>query len=427
MHLAMTAAHGGWDSERHPVGGAGAVFERLCRAWGSRDDLRLTALGTGPHAPAGVEYIRVATGEHRAPPDLSELEYATFSRRFEAETTRLLVQETRPDVVVVHDLAEGPDFRALARAGIPVITLVHVDVVEFFTRMYLRGLVPAAVATRWHRRIRHLPMPDVLRLVFDKQADAAEASHAFVVPSPAMQDVLSACYPDLTEERIRVIPWGSPTGEPDPGEVTRARDDLAREWGFSGGEQVVLTLSRISPEKGQDVLLEAVRAGEARGEVASNLRVVICGEAAFMQGRRFMRRLRALADRLGTPVVFAGHLAGARKRAALGMATLFVSASRHESYGLTTMEAMAAGAPVLAVESHGSRVTVAEDCGELVPTGPRLAERLWGSMQGMLARPERLQRLSEGALRRAGAERFEQAAEHLLALARGAAATHEAR
>jgi len=62
------------------------------------------------------------------------------------------------------------------------------------------------------------------------------------------------------------------------------------------------------------------------------------------------------------PVTFTGHVSGARKSALLRRADLFVSPSRHESYGLTIAEAMAHGCRVVSHGHYGARGVVL-DCG----------------------------------------------------------------
>ena len=452
----MTAAHAGWGSEVVPVGGGGAICERLCEAWRGLDDVEVAVLGTGPHPPAGVSYRRVLVPPGGVPPTrLSEMAYAGLCRRFEAACTAHALKERanrtgRADrtVVLAHDISEGPTFERLRTAGIPSMLLVHVDVVEYFTRMYLRGFISPQRAVWLFAAIRALPVvPDVLRLVFDKQYDCAAHATRVVLPAPSMRDVLERCYPRLDLARkISIVPWGAPESTLDRAEVDRAREGLRQDWGIREGERVLLTLSRISPEKGQDRLLEALLHAERTGSLVpppspasksanlpyrqadSNLgtqagtvggvRVVICGAPAFMQGEGFLRRLQRLAARLRTPVVFAGHLEGTRKRAALELADVFVAASRHESYGLTTLEAYAAGAPVVAVESHGSRATVDADCGFIVANGAHLAPRLWEAIARVLEDDDLRDRLAAGARRRAERERFANAATRLLELAR---------
>ena len=133
--------------------------------------------------------------------------------------------------------------------------------------------------------------------------------------------------------------------------------------------RVLLALSRISPEKGQDLLLEALLEWEQRDDYPTvPLWLFVCGDAAFMQGRRFFEKLRELAARMKrTRVVFPGYVTGERKRAFLALADLYVFPSRHESYGLTLMEALAAGLPAVCLDTTGARSVMREEFGALVP------------------------------------------------------------
>ena len=301
-----TAAHAGFpDSE--PLGGGKAVadfLERECPGW--------TVLS--PQAVRGG-----AAGTPYRLTELSEWEYARFCREFEeAVTRRILEHSPRECVVLSNDISEGPDFSALGKRGYKVVTIWHVDVVDYFTKFYLRGWVRPETAARWER----WPLPDVLKLVFRKQAECVRYSRRLVVPSEPMREVILRCYPECAADRIVVVPWGNISA------AHAAATDAVAE--ASASEFVIITLSRLSPEKGIERLLRALPL------VRGNYRVLICGAAAYMSGRRYERMLRRLTN---DRVEFLGHVTGERKAAILQRADLFVSASRHESYGLTIAEA----------------------------------------------------------------------------------------
>jgi len=272
--------------------------------------------------------------------EMTELQYARFCRQFERATTEAIFEhDPKRCVVLANDISEGPDFRRLGEAGYRIATIFHVDVVEYFTKFYLRNLL----RPEWLTRIRWHWAPDVLRLVFEKQHDCVRHSRRLIVPSAPMREVILRCYPWCPTERITVVPWGNiaPPVAAEPLDV--AKDDL-----------VIVTLSRLSPEKGIERLLRALRHVRL-----PRVRVFICGAPAYMKGRAYERKLRRLA--LGLPVTFAGHVSGARKSALLQRADLFVSTSRHESYGLTIAEAEAHGCRVISHGHYGARGVVV-DC-----------------------------------------------------------------
>jgi len=94
--------------------------------------------------------------------------------------------------------------------------------------------------------------------------------------------------------------------------------------------------------------------------VRGKCRVLICGAPAYMKGRRYETKLRQMADGRAE---FLGHVTGERKASLLHRADLFVSPSRHESYGLTIAEALAAGCRVISHHHYGASGQVV-DCAD---------------------------------------------------------------
>ena len=151
----------------------------------------------------------------------SESRYARFSRDLERATTaEILRYDPATTVVLANDISEGPDFDALAARGFRIFTIFHVDVVDYVTRLYFRGLLAPQTTVRWYRRLRWL-MPDMAGLVWAKQEAVVRSSRGLIVPSPQMREVLLACYPQCPPDKIHVLPWGNwhPTETVDPAAV----------------------------------------------------------------------------------------------------------------------------------------------------------------------------------------------------------------
>ena len=381
MKVLYTAAHAA-AGPQVPIGGGGAIARLLAAEWGK----------TNPFP------FEIITPEDTTPEQMvkySEGEYAEFCFRFRRfSTNRIVAEDPQRCVVLVNDISEGPDFALLARHGYRVFTIWHVDVVGYVAQMYLRGLIPARYLSRWTRPFVSW-MPRLAQLVFRQQLECVEHSAGHIVMTNDMREAILAGYPRTPREKIHVIPWGAP---PQEAHSLPRRD-------FS--ERVLLTLSRISPEKGQDRLLHALQKTQSSGTL------LLCGDAAFMQGRRFLTRLHALAAWVKNwKVQFPGHLSGQAKTDAFSRADLFIFPSRFESYGLTLMEALSHGLPVVAFASSGARAIVRPEFGVLVETEAEMAH----AIDTLLADPQRRQAMSLAAREYAAAHPFAKAAEALASL-----------
>lgn len=362
--LFFVASHVGYPLDRTPLGGGAAVGVQLARAWARERGLKLTVVGSGPECPAdGIEYRRLPGADYDLV-RLSEFGYARFCRRFEAAATAFVRERAgKRSCVVVNDISEGPDLRRLNAAGLPIVSIWHVDVVDYFNKMYFRGLVAPERVTRAFERIRPWAgwaVPDVLKLVFEKQRQTVAFSSRLVLPSRAMVDTLRRCYPRLggepcdVEGRSLVVPWGGWSEPVEERAVEERAAELRRVHGVGPRTRVLMTLSRLSPEKGIHLLLEALGRLESASGAPEEVLLLVCGEAAFMKGGVYERRLRRLARGLRKyRAAFPGYVAGLEKAACFRLADLFVSPSVHDSYGLTVVEALRAGLPVLASDHYG--------------------------------------------------------------------------
>lgn len=399
MHVVFVAAHAGFASESVPLGGGGAVADALIAEWTRTQPFSFDVLSPhilGPSAPAGRDLVR-----------FSETRYARFCYAFEAAATARILDayDPRSTAILINDISEAPDFRALAQRGFPLHTIYHVDVVAYVAAIYARGWLRPETLVQWQRRLRALT-PRIAQLVFEKQRASVECSRRIIVPSDEMRQTLGRCYGAAAAAKVEVLPWGTwaPTFPQAVVEAEAAR--LRAELAIPPESRVLLALSRISPEKGQDILLRALRTWN-RGP----LDVLICGDAAFMQGQRHLAHLRKLAASLdNVRVHFPGFVTGLRKAACFALADLYVFPSRHESYGLTLLEALHAGLPAVALDHHGAREVMRPEFGRIVPE-PQLLNAITELLEDDAAR----QRMSAAARAYAHEHSFSSAAATLAA------------
>lgn len=368
--LLYIAAHGGFASERVALGGGAAIADLLAAEWRRTRPFALemvTPRILGEGAPRGADLVRY-----------SEREYARFCFDFRrAATGRALREDPDRTIILVNDVSEAPDLAVLARSGFRIHTIYHVDVVAYIAGIYLRGLVRPETLARWWERGRAAAArwaPGILRLIFENQRDSVLHSRSIIVPSREMKAVLDRAYGAMAAGKVRVHPWGAPPHEATWEEADRGAQDLRREYGVPPEAMVLLTLSRLSPEKGQDRLLRALASWERQPDFpAQPIWLFVCGGAAYMQGQRHLRQLREAAARLRrVRVVFPGHVTGSRKAAFFRLATVYVFPSRHESYGLTLAEALSWGCRVVALDTAGAR----EVAGDAVVSEEQLAGAL---------------------------------------------------
>jgi glycosyltransferase involved in cell wall biosynthesis len=140
-----------------------------------------------------------------------------------------------------------------------------------------------------------------------------------------------------------------------------AAGTFRRLWPQLGPRPFVLFLGRIDYKKGLDVLIPAFAAAKL-GDVP----MVIAGPDR--DGYEPAVREMVARHGLGERVLFTGMLRGRERLEAYGDAALFVLTSHQENFGITVIEAMACGCPVLIsdqVNIHG-QVTEAR-AGEVIP------------------------------------------------------------
>lgn len=344
--ILYTAAHGGFR-EAVPLGGGAAICNLLVEEWSRTKPFEFKLIRPTISAREIVRF--------------REREYAKFSREFERTCTEeILKHDPKDTVVLANDVSEGPDFKALR--DYKIFTIYHVDVVAYIADIYFRGWVRPETTVKWYRHL-HWALPSITKLIWEKQEASVRYSRGLIMPSEGMKEVMLRCYPECPGTKIHVIPWGVR----EPG-VAGDAVALRSEYGVPGGARILLTLSRISPEKGQDLLLEKLLAWEQSPDYPRDpLWLFICGDAAFMQGMRFLEKLRSLAAKLKkTRVIFPGYVTGDRKKAFFALADLYVFPSRHESYGLTLLEALASGVAAVCLDHSGARGVMREEFGAVV-------------------------------------------------------------
>lgn len=185
---------------------------------------------------------------------------------------------------------------------------------------------------------------------------------------PRADAVMTLCKPfaallaqrGVPAQRIRVIRNAVPAlPAPDPVEV----EALRKRYGIADDDFVILSVGRLSAEKGHRDLLEAFRELHAARKTP-NLKLLLVGDGPERNS------LEAQAAPLGDRVVFAGHHASAFPF--FYLAQLFTLPSHSEGSPLVLPEAMLAKLPIVATAVGGVPETIEDQVSALLvpPASP---------------------------------------------------------
>lgn len=215
--------------------------------------------------------------------------------------------------------------------------------------------------------------------------DYLKKCHHIVVPSISMREILVETYG--VENQISVIPTGidlKPYRKAD-GETVRHRHGWENDI-------VLISAGRLAPEKNWETLVKAVARVIPRHP---QLRLVLVGDGSEREA------LGKLAKTLGIEkrVEFTGKIPFEEVPNYFKAADLFGFASVTETQGLVTMEAMACGLPVVAVNATGTRDVVTHEVEGLLAENK--VEDLAEAIARMLSEDGILERYREAALEKA--------------------------
>jgi glycosyltransferase involved in cell wall biosynthesis len=156
--------------------------------------------------------------------------------------------------------------------------------------------------------------------------------------------------------------------------------------------KVILFLSRLDRKKGLDLLFEAF--ARVRNECPDAVLVLAgTGDAEWVAG------LKNTAERLGiaSDVIWAGFLTGEDKWAALSDADVFVLPSYSENFGISLVEALASGCPVVLSDQVGIHREITHAGAGLVT--PCRVEELAKAILNVLTDAALRRRMSENGVR----------------------------
>lgn len=192
--------------------------------------------------------------------------------------------------------------------------------------------------------------------------------------------------------KLRVLGLGVVAPPDDPPEEIAA----VRRMLLGDGERVVLTLARLTRQKGIDVLIEAA-ARIVRDH--PGLRFAIAGDGPEEQALKAQARALGLAGQ----VRFLGRVS--RPHLYLRAADLFLLTSRWEALPFSIVEAFQAGIPAVATACSGVVELIDDRVGAVVPVGDVAAI---ARAVGRIAGDDALRRaMGQAALERAGLDRFD--------------------
>jgi 1,2-diacylglycerol 3-alpha-glucosyltransferase len=278
-----------------------------------------------------------------------------------------LLRELKPDVIhSQHPVLLGNLARTKARQlGVPLVYTLHAQYWRYGVYMPFR----------------------FLEQTYNKFAAQRVKSYAndcdhIVAPSESLKTFMLDEF--KIEKPITVIPTGVNLQDYDLGK----RDELRKKFGW-GDEFVIISTGRLAPEKNWPDL---IRAMDQVIRSSPGIRLVVLGDGTERSALvRLSEELHILSK-----VEFVGMVPYENVSSYLLAADLFALTSLTETQGLVTLEALAAGLPVVAYDGIGTRDLVVDGVnGRLTEAS---SEALGSAIRALINDRREVARLRAGAL-----------------------------
>lgn len=245
--------------------------------------------------------------------------------------------------------------------------------------------------TQYWEYTHYIPFPQETIQEFLKNAvhkwlrDYVQKCQHIIIPSESLRDILVREYG--LQDHYTVIPTGT---DIEPFQKADGKS-VRQEQGWQD-ETVLISVGRLAPEKNWDTLIRAFAKVSLHHP---EWRLVLIGDGPGRDGLQSLAAELGIAER----VTFLGSLPFDKIPRYLKAADAFSFASVTETQGLVTIEAMAAGLPVIAVDGSGTRDIVEHGKeGFLVENDP---DALAKGIDELLSDPQRMRRFSHHALKKA--------------------------
>ena len=313
-------------------GGVEKHCESMYPLLASGDDMEVTVFRRKPYVKGlekefqGVRFV-----------DLPSTKIKGFEAVLHSFLATVRAIRMKPDVVHIHNI--GPCLFAplLKWSGIPVVMTYH---------------SPNYEHKKWGAAAQKL-------LRFCERVALKYADKIIFVSRFQMEK-----YPEEIQQRSEYIPNGVRTPV-----KTEKRDYLEKLQVEPG--KYILSVGRITPEKGFHTLIEAFKKQTIPG-----WKLVIAGGVEFESG--YMKQLQALSR--DVPVVFTGYVFGEELAQLYTNAGLFVLASENEGFPLVLLEAMSYSRNLLVSDIPATRLIDLEQadyfpCGDTVALAEKLVKK----------------------------------------------------
>jgi glycosyltransferase involved in cell wall biosynthesis len=229
----------------------------------------------------------------------------------------------RYDVVILNSIWQYSTvaaYVALRATSIPFGVFAHGMLDPYFKHRFPLKHVKKSIY--WHLLLGRL-MRDAKTVFFTAEEEKILARQSF------------------SNYRVRetVVPYGTFGPDVDTG---LAANEFLKQWPELNGKRLAITLGRIHPKKGTDILIEAFAATMAQ---RPEWHLVIVGPDQV----GWKKELEGIASRLGVTqrITWIGMLTGTLKWGALAASEVFVLPSHQENFGIVVAEAQACGLPVI--------------------------------------------------------------------------------